>query len=183
MVSWRRGIEPVIAAVILIAVAIVVAVAVVGWILGLWGGLAGGNPQIAAVNPVLCADDGSAAVYIRNTGSGSDKLLAVYLDYGGNTFKGNPSTSSTKSVYSVISATSSFNIEDGVVIIPANKADWIYIEFNQKLNPGDSAIIKLMFEKSGTQSVPVTAQSCGSSAQSSSGTGSGSSGSGGQESP
>jgi len=167
MVSWRRGIEPVIAAVILIAVAIVVAVAVVGWILGLWGGLAAGNPQISVVNPVLCAGSGSqleAAVYIRNTGAGSDKILSVYLDYGGSTYKGTPTTKYGQDVSTVtkIVGTSTISLGGGDVI-PANSAGWLYIKFNvdgKTINAGDSAVIRIMFEKSGTQSIPVTAQNC-----------------------
>jgi len=165
MVSWRRGIEPVIAAVILIAVAIVVAVAVVGWILGLWGGLAGGSPQISVVNPVLCADMNKtsfeAAVYIKNTGAGSDKILSIYLDYGGSTYRGDVVSTVQKVNKIVGNATITLGAGNTV---PANSAGWLYITFSSStqitINPGDSAVIRIMFEKSGTQSIPVTAQSC-----------------------
>ncbi|MEM4631467.1 MAG: archaellin/type IV pilin N-terminal domain-containing protein [Acidilobaceae archaeon] len=39
----RKGISPVIATVILIAVAIAVAIAVGAWVMGIWGGLGGGE--------------------------------------------------------------------------------------------------------------------------------------------
>jgi len=147
MVSWRRGIEPVIAAVILIAVAIVVAVAVVGWIMGLWGSLAGGNPQITSSVMLACntTRDSSPAVnvtvYIRNSGAGSDKLIRAYLDYGGTSYEAsNP---------------------DFPITIPSNSNTTIKIAFSvPSANPGDSATVRLIFERSGTQPLPITIQNC-----------------------
>jgi len=161
-ISWRRGIEPVIAAVILIAVAIVVAVAVVGWLLGLWGNLSGGNPQITLVNPVLCAGNSTieAAVYLRNQGTGSDKILAIQLEYGGGTFSGSVITS-PQNVTKIVSGTT-LSLSGGNTV-PANVAGWLYIQFNnvnKVISAGDTVAIKIMFEKSGTQTVYATAQNC-----------------------
>jgi len=152
MVSWRRGIEPVIAAVILIAVAIVVAVAVVGWILGLWSGLAGGNPQITS-NPLLACIDESAGtvsvtIYIVNSGAGSDKLIKAYLEHGGTTYEAANYYNETTS-------------PKAPIVIPSNSNTTLTIEFNNvNANPGDRATVKLIFERSGTQPLMITVQKC-----------------------
>jgi len=145
MVSWRRGIEPVIAAVILIAVAIVVAVAVVGWIFGLWGSLAGGNPQITS-NPLkTCINnqDIVVTVYILNSGAGSDRLIKAYLDHGGKRYE----------------AANLNNTE----VIPSNSNKELTIRFSNvaNVNPGDRATVTLVFEKSGQQPLYITLQQCG----------------------
>jgi len=173
MVSWRRGIEPVIAAVILIAVAIVVAVAVVGWILGLWGGLAGGSPQITIPDAKLCSASiqqgqsqttAYAAIYIRNTGSGSDKILTVLLDYGGKTYLGSVSSEPSGApqfLQDVVGTnTLSTPAKD---TIAGNSVGWLYITFknvDKTISAGDQALIRITFEKSGTQSIPVRAEVC-----------------------
>ena len=43
---YRRGISPVIATVIIVAVAVAISIAVVGWIMGLWGSIAGGTESL-----------------------------------------------------------------------------------------------------------------------------------------
>jgi len=171
MVSWRRGIEPVIAAVILIAVAIVVAVAVVGWILGLWGGLAGGSPQITIPDAKLCSgtDTVYAAIYIRNAGSGSDRILTVMLDYGGDTYVASgiysspPNTVTPPPLLATIVGTNTLTTP-AERTIPGNGVGWLYITFNvgsgKTISAGDQALIRITFEKSGTQSIPVRAESC-----------------------
>jgi len=172
MVSWRRGIEPVIAAVILIAVAIVVAVAVVGWILGLWGGLAGGSPQISITDAKLCSGTSTiyAAIYIRNSGSGSDKILSVLLDYGGDTYVASgiyssvPTTVSPQPPQLLASIVGTNTLTTPAEkTIPGNGIGWLYITFNvqgKTVSAGDQALLRITFEKSGTQSIPVRAESC-----------------------
>jgi len=173
MVSWRRGIEPVIAAVILIAVAIVVAVAVVGWILGLWGGLAGGSPQITIPDAKLCSASiqqgqnqttAYAAIYIRNTGSGSDKILTVMLDYGGKTYLGTASSSAPTGALDFLKNVVGTNTLNTPAkdTIAGNSVGWLYITFtvDKTISAGDQALIRITFEKSGTQSIPVRAEAC-----------------------
>jgi len=168
MVSWRRGIEPVIAAVILIAVAIVVAVAVVGWILGLWGGLAGGSPQITIPDARLCSGTGTiyAAVYIRNTGSGSDRILTVLLDYGGDTYVVSSIDSSAPNdaprLLKSIVGTNTLRTPD-TNTVAGNSVGWLYITFDvgdKTISAGDQALLRITFEKSGTHSIPVRAEAC-----------------------
>jgi len=135
----KKGISPVIATVILVAVTLVIAVAIVGWLFGLWGGLAGGSPSIQITNQKLSISDTTATleVYIRNTGGGSDKILKVELLYGDVTKEGSPDAET----------------------IPANFAGWVKVTFTDvTLNAGDTVIIKIYFEKSGTQTFQVTAQ-------------------------
>jgi len=152
MVSWRRGVEPVIVAIILIAIAIVVAVATVGWILGLWRTQeTEGIPRISAESPVLCTGRGVAvaAVYIRNTGTGSDRVAEIYLDYGGHTYRGSP-------------AGWNFGNETSAVI-PAGLAGWLYIKFDlggKAISVGEQATIRITFERSGTVKMSVRALDC-----------------------
>ena len=143
----KKGISPVIATVILVAVTLVIAVAIVGWLFGLWGGLAGGSPSIQITNQkldVTSAGNTSTAtleLYIRNTGGGSDKILKAELISGNN----------------VVSAKTE-DIKPSTVI-SANYADWFTIPFDVsklQLSPGDTVIIKIYFEKSGTQTFQVT---------------------------
>jgi len=134
-----------------ISVAIVVAVAVAGWMLGFWQRLAEtlGSPRIAVGNPVLCAGHGNitAAVYIENSGNATDRVVAVYLSYAGNTYEG-----------STINAPAG-----GGNIIPANSSGWLYLKFcvcNKTINVGDPATIRIVFEKSEARSVAVRAPNC-----------------------
>jgi len=192
VVSWRRGIEPVIAAVILIAVAVVVAVAVVGWILGIWQSLLGGTPQINIANAMMCESYTDAntnktyalvAVYIDNRGSGSDRIMNVILEYGGNVFKGvifdydtvnQLSNDEQKriSTYILPSGEQLSNLSKYVIdlggnndTVPGNKRGWLIIRFdltgsNIKISAGDSAFLRFTFEKYGERGVTVTARVC-----------------------
>jgi len=165
MVSWRRGIEPVIAAVILIAVAIVVAVAVVGWIIGLWGSMAGGNPQITS-NPMMACVDSSrnvkVTVYIKNSGAGSDKLISAYLDYGGNVYTANRWTTKSSQTGGGTSESGTGGTGPQSIPISSNSDMTVEIVFGSVSNikAGDSATVRLIFERSGTQPLPITVQSC-----------------------
>jgi len=138
--SLRRGIEPIIATVILVAVALIIAVAVVGYLMGLFGGLTGGNPQISVTNIVL-KNTGRLEMYISNTGAGSDRLLKVEVIAGG--LVGTASVISVGgTAYTTTAAT-----------ISGNFKGWVTADtgLSSGLNPGDTVIVKLYFEKSGTQ--------------------------------
>ena len=75
-----RGIEPVIAAVILIAIAVVVAIAVIGWIMGLWGAVTAPREQLS-VTGVGLTTDGKLTLIITN--SGGTKATITYVSING----------------------------------------------------------------------------------------------------
>ncbi len=136
--DMRKAISPIIATVILVAVTLVIAVAIVGWLMGLWGGLAGGSPAISITNQKLNTN-GTLIIYVKNSGGGSDKLLSAELLSGGSVIGTNSTT----------------------MTISANYAGWITINFKLNtgvtINPGDTLTVKLYFENSGTQQFSVTA--------------------------
>ena len=141
--SLRRGIEPIIATVILVAVALIIAVAVVGYLMGLFGGLTGGNPQITITNIALKKDSKELEMYISNTGAGSDRLLKVEVIANGTL------------VASTVPSSTAV-----VTTIQGNFKGWVTIKLNTSTNydslaPGDTVIVKLYFEKSGTQTINV----------------------------
>ncbi|MEB3851275.1 MAG: hypothetical protein LRS49_01660 [Desulfurococcales archaeon] len=139
MRSTRKAISPVIATVIIVAVAIAISVAVAGWLFGLWGGLAGGNPQLT-VSYVTVYSNGTISVHIKNQGAGADKLIKAELIAGTSTIPLNVTSGSTS-----IGA----NSEVDLVLNPTTSVS---------LTPGQSVVVKLYFEKSGVQPITTTVQ-------------------------
>ncbi|BAN90137.1 archaellin/type IV pilin N-terminal domain-containing protein [Aeropyrum camini] len=154
----RRGISPVIATVIIVAVAIAISIAVAGWLFGLWGSFATGSPQIQVsaakiiydkgADPNSTADDQmKVSIYIVNTGSGSDKILSVGLSINNEfcdiTAKFNNTT---------INANSSGWYDSNAIALGGASPDCNFTS----VNPGDTAVVVVSFEKSGQTSVPVT---------------------------
>ena len=130
-----KGISPVIATVIIVAVAIAISIAVAGWLFGLWGGFAGGTPQIQVSN-VIVKSNGSVEMYIVNTGTGSDNILRVELNTG----------------------TQAITLTPNETTISANFRGWITASPGtaQNLTPGQSVTVTIYFEKTGTQTIPST---------------------------
>jgi len=85
-----RGIEPVIAAVILIAIAVVVAIAVIGWIMGLWGAVTTPREQLS-VTGVSFTTDGTLTLIITNSGGTTAKITSVSINGPGCTTTGTAS--------------------------------------------------------------------------------------------
>ncbi|MEM1830099.1 MAG: archaellin/type IV pilin N-terminal domain-containing protein, partial [Desulfurococcaceae archaeon] len=132
----RRGIEPIIATVILVAVALIIAVAVVGYLMGLFGGLTGGTPQISitSVRATLAGSDLNVEIYVNNAGAGSDKLVRAEVIYPG----GSRDTT----------------FEDKT--ITGNHKGWETLTIgNVQVSPGDTVVLKLYFERSGTYTINV----------------------------
>jgi len=121
--------------IIIVAITLSIAFAVVGWLFGLWGGLAGGTPQISITNLKVYQKDNTTLIefYVVNRGAGSDKILKVEL------VKGSEVVSNTTTT-----------------IIEANERGWLtYNVTGLTLNPGDSVLVKIYFEKSGVYSLPA----------------------------
>jgi len=81
-----KGLEPLIAAIILIAVTLVIAIAVVAWLTGLFGTTVGGGESIVILpNASLTNKSSDSSWYwelnvsIRNTGSSPSTVVALYV--------------------------------------------------------------------------------------------------------
>ncbi|MCX8198410.1 MAG: hypothetical protein N3E36_00005 [Sulfolobales archaeon] len=77
-----RGIEPVIAAVILIAIAVVVAIAVIGWIMGLWGAVTTPREQLSVTGVSLTTTSGAVQLklIVVNSGGAAAKVIRVSIN-------------------------------------------------------------------------------------------------------
>jgi flagellin-like protein len=73
-----RGIEPIIAVIILVAVTLVIAVGVIGWLMGWWGGM--GQVESLVIHPdsKLYAD-GRVVLHVENKGSAAAVIYKVEI--------------------------------------------------------------------------------------------------------
>jgi len=71
----RRGIEPIIAVVILVAVTLVIAIGVIGWIMGWWGTF--GATESLQFYPDSYIYNGNLYLHVKNTGSASAVIYKV----------------------------------------------------------------------------------------------------------
>jgi flagellin-like protein len=77
-----KGLEPLIAAIILVAITLVIAIAVVAWITGLFGTTVGGAESLVILPNVTLANvsnDWKLNISIRNTGSSPSAVIAIYV--------------------------------------------------------------------------------------------------------
>ena len=77
-----KGLEPLIAAIILIAITLVIAIAVVAWMTGLFGTTVGGAESLVILPTAslkYVGGEWSLSLSIRNTGSSSSSVIAVYV--------------------------------------------------------------------------------------------------------
>ena len=81
--NLRKGISPVIATVIIVAVALAIAIAVVGWIMGIWGAVAGGTEllRIMPDSKLYSTADGTAivALHVKNEGGATAVITKVEI--------------------------------------------------------------------------------------------------------
>ena len=75
-----RGIEPVIAAVILIAIAVVVAIAVIGWIMGLWGAVTTPREQLSVTGVGLDVTSKKLTLIVTNSGGTTATITHVSIN-------------------------------------------------------------------------------------------------------
>ncbi|MEM4476498.1 MAG: archaellin/type IV pilin N-terminal domain-containing protein [Desulfurococcaceae archaeon] len=85
-----RGIEPVIAAVILIAIAVVVAIAVIGWIMGLWGAVTTPREQLSVTGVGLNATSKELTLIVTNSGGTKATITHVSINGPGCVATGIP---------------------------------------------------------------------------------------------
>jgi flagellin-like protein len=97
-----RGIEPIIAVVILVAVTLVIAIGVIGWIMGWWGTL-GTVESLQLMPDSKLYDDGSVVLHVVNKGSAAAVVYKVEIVGLGSTTI--PETTLTPGADTTISAT------------------------------------------------------------------------------
>ena len=73
-----RGIEPIIAVVILVAVTLVIAVGVIGWLMGWWGGMGQAESLVIHPDSKLYAD-GRVVLHVENKGTAATVIYKVEI--------------------------------------------------------------------------------------------------------
>ena len=137
-----RAISPVIAMILVVAITLAVAFAVGGWVFGLWGGLAGGSPQISVTNAKVYAKESKGKwyayveLYIVNKGLEADQLLKVEIISGQKAL--------------TISKTTWIRGNTGVWITCSGE-----LKGGMRLFVGDTVLVKVYMRKSGTFTIPV----------------------------
>jgi len=76
-----RGIEPIIATIIIVAVTLVIAIAVIGWIMNWWGVLTSGQEMLQIMPDNTLGTDGSMTLHVKNTGGATAVIYKVEV-YG-----------------------------------------------------------------------------------------------------
>jgi len=137
-----RAISPIIAMIIIIGVTLAIAFAVVGWLFGLWGGLAGGTPQITITNVdgyINKSDNNNiyVRVYMMNKGTAGDEILEVRIVHAGE------ETTCT--------------VKNGTIVNAGLKGWLLFVceqdEKQNKATVGDSFMLKIYFKNSGAMTV------------------------------
>jgi flagellin-like protein len=112
-----RGIEPIIAVVILVAVTLVIAIGVIGWLMGWWGTL-GTVESLQLMPDSKLYDDGTVELHVVNKGSAAAVVYKVEIVGLGSTSvettltPGDDTTISTKiNLQGTIVAGASYNIK------------------------------------------------------------------------
>jgi len=74
-----RGIEPIIAVVILVAVTLVIAIGVIGWIMGWWGTFGATESLQFYPDSNITAGDRMLYLHLKNTGSASAVIYKIEI--------------------------------------------------------------------------------------------------------
>jgi len=136
-----RAISPVIAMIIIVAITLAIAFAVVGWLFGLWGGLAGGTPQITITNVDGYVNETkknneiykyiNVRVYVMNKGTAGDEILEVRIVHAGKEKLCNGTG----------------------YVVDAGFKGWLLFGCNETGEVGDSFMLKIYFKNSGVLTV------------------------------
>jgi len=124
--------------IVIISITLAIAFAVVGWLFGIWGGLAGGTPQITITNVdgFINKKDRNriyVRVYMMNKGTAGDEIVEVRIVHAGE-----ESGCSGKGW-----------------VIPAGYKGWLTFNCYKsgKGRVGDAFTLKIFFKNSGTYTV------------------------------
>jgi len=155
----RRGISPVVSTIIIVVVAIAISIAAAGWFMGLWRGLAAGNPQIY-VPYAFVYSNGAVAVHITNQGGGADTLIKAELIAGNTTYTLTLQKVNGQEEVNGQSVSLPLTIEANQEYDLTFSAT---LGNNKQLPVGQNVEVRLYFEKSPMQSIPAIVQPAQSS--------------------
>ena len=142
--NLSKGIEPIIAVVILIAVTLVIAIGVIGWIMGWWGTLGSTESLQFYPDSYISVTDTPSKLYlhVKNTGSAAAVIYKIEI-----------------SGIETLTETTMFNgnnVKDGV--IPAGTEDTLTIELEEDYTAGTNYLVKIYTKAGNVYSITVQAK-------------------------
>ncbi len=142
--NLSKGIEPIIAVVILIAVTLVIAIGVIGWIMGWWGTLGSTESLQFYPDSYINVTDTPSKLYlhVKNTGSAAAVIYKIEI-----------------SGIETLTETTMFdgnNVADGV--IPAGTEDTLTIELEEDYTAGTNYLVKIYTKAGNVYSITVQAK-------------------------
>jgi len=153
----RRGIEPIIAVVILVAVTLVIAIGVIGWIMGWWGTFgATENLQPYPDSYIQCTPSGNSTrcilyLHLKNVGSASAVIYKIEIS-GVDTLSGAQADSG-------LTATLKGTVFVSTVPISPGLEDTLTIPLHQtSYTPGTNYLVKIYTRAGNVYSVTVQAK-------------------------
>jgi flagellin-like protein len=145
----KRGIEPIIAVVILVAITLVIAIGVIGWIMGWWGTF-GATESLQFYPDSYIDTSGKLYLHIKNAGSASAVIYKVEVSGIG-----------TATQASVVAAQGSINTGANAEVTVAPGAEGT-VEFDIKLSgspvAGANYLVKIYTRAGNVYSVTVQAK-------------------------
>jgi len=142
-----RGIEPIIAVVILVAVTLVIAIGVIGWIMG-WRGTIGATEQLQIYGDSKLYAEGSVELHIANKGSASAVIYKV--EVGGKQAELTTCSGATGLTY---------DDKNKFCTVAPGGDGTIQATFNDNLVPGASYVIKVYTKAGNTYQITLVAES------------------------
>ena len=134
----RRGISPIIATVILIAVTLAIGIAVAAWLMGIWGGLGGGEQLRIYPESELKVDSntGTTVLTLKVKNVGSSDIVVRSITVGGQ----------------------QCTLLQQKLTIKVGAEDTIKCTVNAQLTPGANYDVKVYTEGGSVFSVTLTAR-------------------------
>ncbi|MEM4820254.1 MAG: archaellin/type IV pilin N-terminal domain-containing protein [Acidilobaceae archaeon] len=143
----RKGISPVIATVILIAVAIAVAIAVGAWVMGIWGGLGGGERLV--ISYARLYEGGTLELRVKNDGTAVAKIVRIEVVGAGAWPVG--------ANCSIIDTTGG-RIRNNYIEVKAGESTTIKCTFSGNFTVGERRIIKIFTEAGSEYTIERTVE-------------------------
>ncbi|MEM4506876.1 MAG: archaellin/type IV pilin N-terminal domain-containing protein [Acidilobaceae archaeon] len=146
----RKGISPVIATVILIAVAIAVAIAVGAWVMGIWGGLGGGERLVISYARLYGNDTGGTLeLRVKNDGTAVAKIVRIEV-VGAGAWPGGANCN--------IIDTTGGRTQGKPIEVKAGESTTIKCTFSGDFTVGERRIIKIFTEAGSEYTIERTVE-------------------------
>jgi flagellin-like protein len=140
-----RGIEPIIAVVILVAVTLVIAIGVIGWIMGWWGTF--GATESLQFYPDSSIQEGTLYLHVKNTGSAAAVIYKIEIS--------GLTTVNTGFAFTTVSASTSGTLSE-VTIGPGTEG-YIVVQASNAI-AGANYLVKIYTRAGNVYSVTVQAK-------------------------